>query len=715
MTTIFDDIRQLTDDIDRLNQIIEGEENQTVSMASGKIKPTISKAIFDQFEAIKASVQGRIAFQSKVEMDSDLNYSENTLAQVWNDVVQENNGLYGKLGAEGTGSWEKSPYDDVESLRQDLDALSISVSLILVRVQGYYSGNTDFVDSDGREISFALADEALKVALAILKGGVVNISTALQLKSKYLIEDDNGDFGLSKDLLETLVGLRGDGSPFILNCDFKLLEDPQRAYAIGDDKGNIAFSIKKDGGIQLGSLEQDRTNEFSWALVDKNRKVALAVTQSGELIFKPNSSTIENLKVWLGIEGSSPNLNPPLITELTHIQFHGQSLSLGSGGGDISGESSQGVLMPDSGLLDGLTGEGIDGLGGLPIQSISYTLLDGSYGTEGKEPPVIGACEQLQYMLDNYFGSSKTTVFGSMSGHGGYPIRYLDKEGDISVGIPSPNYELLRDQQPHYEGMFQSEGKQLSTHALCWVQGETDISQGTSAIEYKRRLKNLIYDYKEDTNQNSFPYLVTYQVGSHTRRTPYHEPDIPLAQWELSKEEPLVKMACPTYVFPYSTDGVHMTSHSYRWMGSYFGKALFNLMIHGEHRPLEPEYFTRAGRIITLKLHVPVPPLVIDTTLVSDPGDYGFKVFEGESELTIESVTLGATSDTIKLVLQDEPSSPVVLGYALGETGWYGGPTSGARGNIRDSDSTSNYFQPTPGYDYSLYNWCVMFKLQENQ
>jgi hypothetical protein len=315
-------------------------------------------------------------------------------------------------------------------------------------------------------------------------------------------------------------------------------------------------------------------------------------------------------------------------------------------------------------------------------------------------------------MLDSHFGAKETTVFGSISSHGGYPIRFLDKEGDSSAGSPSPNYELMKAQQSHYVEMKSSEGKSLLTQAMLWMQGETDISQGTPKAEYKRRLKNLIYDYGIDAEQNYQPFMVTYQVASHTRRSPNHERDIALAQLELSQEDPFIFMACPMYMFPYLGDGVHLQSHSSRWVGTYFGKALFHILTEGKFSPLQPQSIVRTGRVITIKFNVQHPPLVLDTTLVTDPGDYGFEVHSEGVKQTIESVGI-INSNTVRIVLDTTPSEQVTVKYGVGVTGSLAGPTTGARGNLRDSDATANYFDSEVGYDYSLYNWCVFFDIEE--
>ncbi|ELB2927315.1 hypothetical protein QNE77_001949 [Vibrio alginolyticus] len=96
--------------IDWLNEILIGGETDS-ALINGVEKPSIDKRFAERFSALQAMVQGRKTFATKAEMDADLNYKENTLAEVWNDPIAEQNGLYGKLGSEGQGSWLQSDYD----------------------------------------------------------------------------------------------------------------------------------------------------------------------------------------------------------------------------------------------------------------------------------------------------------------------------------------------------------------------------------------------------------------------------------------------------------------------------------------------------------------------------------------------------------------------------------------------------------------------------
>lgn len=116
MGTIFNDINQILGDIALFNDIIEGADNQTVAMANGGVKPTVSKAVKDHFDAIQAAVQGRLTYETKAAMYAAGAPPAGEIAEVWNDS-QSNNGLYGYTG----GAWVKSSYDPFTEFGNRLD------------------------------------------------------------------------------------------------------------------------------------------------------------------------------------------------------------------------------------------------------------------------------------------------------------------------------------------------------------------------------------------------------------------------------------------------------------------------------------------------------------------------------------------------------------------------------------------------------------------
>ena len=63
--------------------------------------------------------------------------------------------------------------------------------------------------------------------------------------------------------------------------------------------------------------------------------------------------------------------------------------------------------------------------------------------------------------------------------------------------------------------------------------------------------------------------------------------------------------------------------------------------------PVRPKSVTRAVAVVTVTMHVPAPPVVLDTTLVTDPGKFGFEwTDDGPTTPTITSVA-SSGDDTV--------------------------------------------------------------------
>ncbi len=165
-----------------------------------------------------------------------------------------------------------------------------------------------------------------------------------------------------------------------------------------------------------------------------------------------------------------------------------------------------------------------------------------------------------------------------------------------------------------------------------------------------------------------------------------------------------VVLVGPTYALEYSSDCLHFKSHSERQLGEYFGKAYARVVIEGKKwEPLRPIQVTLAGNVVTAKFHVPSPPLVLDTTRVGDPGNYGFEWYDSSgSPPAITNVAI-TSPDTVQVTLASAPTgNDKRLRYAYTFEGC-GGSGTIARGNLRDSDATPS------NYGYDLFNWAVHF------
>ncbi|MFP6685386.1 MAG: hypothetical protein VB934_11760 [Polyangiaceae bacterium] len=120
---------------------------------------------------------------------------------------------------------------------------------------------------------------------------------------------------------------------------------------------------------------------------------------------------------------------------------------------------------------------------------------------------------------------------------------------------------------------------------------------------------------------------------------------------------------------------------------------------------MRPLSISRNATVITVSFAVPAPPLVLDTTLVTDPGNFGFEYVD-DSRAPPAIVDVAITAPTVVTVtLASVPTGANQrLRYAYtGVDGAPSGPLTGPRGNLRDSDATVS------AHGYDLSNWCLHF------
>jgi hypothetical protein len=106
-----------------------------------------------------------------------------------------------------------------------------------------------------------------------------------------------------------------------------------------------------------------------------------------------------------------------------------------------------------------------------------------------------------------------------------------------------------------------------------------------------------------------------------TASTVEANPWMPITQLTAHENHPgkLVMMG-PTYNMPSNVGTGHLSNIGYRWHGEYFGKVLANIVLQQKAwRPLSPRWVKRQGATIIVKFHVPVGPLVIDTSTITPP------------------------------------------------------------------------------------------------
>jgi hypothetical protein len=246
----------------------------------------------------------------------------------------------------------------------------------------------------------------------------------------------------------------------------------------------------------------------------------------------------------------------------------------------------------------------------------------------------------------------------------------------------------------------------MNIPALFCVHGESDMANGSYDLNIRQWQSDYQTDIKAITGQggvipifHSQPSCWTDPVNTNsaTGISPY------LIMAESRANPTLTLCVCPKYFLTYSANAgqqIHLINTNYRLLGEYYGKAYYQHVIQGtQWIPLRFKTVSRAGAVITLTLEGNVGNLVLDTTTVTDPSGglntKGFEYVDSSSPSNyysnISSVALSLPNQII-ITLAFDPSANTgrTLRYAyIGTVGNHPGPTTGPRGNVKDSDATT--------------------------
>lgn len=383
--------------------------------------------------------------------------------------------------------------------------------------------------------------------------------------------------------------------------------------------------------------------------------------------------------------------------DVNHVLITGQSLAVGvSGAPPLSTSQPFGNLMFNTGVMAG--GEELDHW---------EPLVEGD---------TIPGSKAVVETMSSAFANLVTEL--SLEGAAAPSARH-DLLVSVHASGAKPYSHLKRGTKPYNNGMAQVTagrdiakklGKSYVVRAIANVHGESDHAEKNT--HYQDDLLEWQADYEADvkaiTGQSEPVPMFQTQMSSWTRMMKGTETSaIPAAQLgaHLASAGKVVLVG-PKYHLPYAKDGVHLTAEGYRHMGEDYAKAYRRVVLESKRwEPLRPISVARDGAVITIKFVVPVPPIVLDTNLVSDPANYGFEYSDAAaSSPTIARVQLTGP-DTVAITLSAVPSAQDRhIRYAFtGTRGARSGPTSGARGNLRDSDATRSRS------GHQLYNWCIHF------
>lgn len=410
--------------------------------------------------------------------------------------------------------------------------------------------------------------------------------------------------------------------------------------------------------------------------------------------------------------------------DVNHVLSTGQSNSTANDATTILSKTQPYAnLMFDTGVLTG-SGCGRDYCTTYEKPTKFLPLVEGDRFFYPVETMSSGLANQATKLAKEKYGKASFDSLVSLHGRSGNAYICLRKGGckwwDGQTYV-KPFDDATKQIEDGY-ALAKAAGKSYVVRAVTAIHGEHDHYSLTGDYSYFPMEKTdgsggMVNDYGEALEEWQRDYEATAKsITGQTQSVPLlvsqysHWNDGPhtqisfmqLAAHERSKGK--VVVVGPTYVLPYSSNCLHFLSDAERWLGEYFAKAYTRMAVEGRPwEPLRPTSATLAGNVITVKYHVPVPPIVIDTKLVSQAESFGFEL-GGDAAPAITKVEVTGP-DTVQITLASSWTGTTKrIRYAYTFSGCMNGKTS-ARGNIRDSDTTASQ----AGYDLS--NWSVHFDL----
>lgn len=173
-----------------------------------------------------------------------------------------------------------------------------------------------------------------------------------------------------------------------------------------------------------------------------------------------------------------------------------------------------------------------------------------------------------------------------------------------------------------------------------------------------------------------------------------------------------IHIAGSDYAFldAYSPDFSHMLGPGYHLGGEMLAMAVRDTLWKPTPTKtcVQMTAASRSGTAVTLTYDVPVGPLAIDTTNMSDPGQKGFQFFAGSTEIAITNVAVtdNGTSDNVGTIVLTLASAPVSgaerVEYAQKLQSDPRTLANVLRGNVRDSAPETSQYDGR-----RLYRWGI--------
>lgn len=353
-------------------------------------------------------------------------------------------------------------------------------------------------------------------------------------------------------------------------------------------------------------------------------------------------------------------------------------------------------LMPNAGVIPA----------GAAISS--FVDLVETTGATSHETPASGCVSALLSRLNTRHGY-KPQILYAIAGKAGqaYAGGATTAGSDLKRG--SATYAEAIRVMSQCQLVAAGLGKKLIVIAVNANLGEQDFNDGLPAPLFQRALdqfqSNLEEDARRITGQSAPVPMYLYQT-CRSNTTVGNPAGSALAQIAAPLRNPKLRCVGPIYYCPQATDGAHVKSRGYRWIGRQYGTFMADDLFGPYRDPLRViaaywsasnKFCLQYNRAIALETD---DSKVVISTLVAGLG-VDFDDASGASPTVTAGALKAGTTDTLEVTLSGAPAGLRQRAWVAAKSGGGSGNISGPRSAIRSSAS----FDTDPSDGSLLYDW----------
>lgn len=589
--------------------------------------------------------------------------------------------LYLMGASTATATGKSTPSSDYVNLSIDL-ASKPSIN------NAEFEGNQNLVNTP------IITDESGRVLLEVDELGRINLSNSFGL--------ENSDYGPSWSF-----EFHNVGDP---SFDHALIYQDGKAFLAWDAEGNLLTGAASEQDL----LESELMPYVVGSVIHAVGAEDVVAADVGSYSVLSTAPAVGHVRAVISKDGLSSIISVaafdgyimPDSTDVIHVVIGlGQSLMVGS--------QSSGTLISTTNQYpnDSLMFERVDGLSDVRMGLVT---------SDGAGAPALDANDLIGFIplvarVGQGGGSRGQTPMESMAGNLAKTARNTGSRYQtlsFTAAMGGTAYSGLKKGTQTYTNMLEaltkakalaeSVGKKIIVDACLVKHGEADQSNASYLANLIEWQSDVTTDVQVITGQMAPVHFIMGQPSSHQSSTP--QATIAMVSAHLTSEFHHLSGSDYPYLSAYASDYLHFLGSGYFWIGEMMAKAYKEVLWTKDEKSkvVIMTSAIRTGTSVVIDYDVPFPPLVFDTTTITERDVKGFTFNDNSGVVGISNASVTGPAQ-VTLTLSSTPSG-------VGEQVKYAmSPQSGTRtlgnvvrGNVRDSSTLISDHTGLP-----LYNWAI--------